>query len=206
MVNEFVEDILLPRLNALHSVDRSAGIVRIATQKTISHTDGVSETFKTFPIHCGETPEQCFTEGRYKMLVPDDTKENVAFFEQISFTIDSTDARNVKATFNLKFLYWANLAKMGVTSCTPTSSLIFGIMAALEARAANVGNDGVTVQSTVTNINTYDYKLAFGRYDFGNTERFSLYPFGFAAFDIVCVANFNPRCIPAFTVGTPINC
>ena len=70
-----VEPALRAKALALPFVERYGGIAHPMT-----HTFG-GDAIKTFPVSMALTGAQCFDQGKYANLVPDDRYKSVSYFE-----------------------------------------------------------------------------------------------------------------------------
>lgn len=117
-----IADILKFKLTDLDWIERFGGLVVSAAQaNTVQSADGafVNAGYQYWPVACDVNVEKCFEDKRkLKWFVPDSSLAAVAFFVDNGGTnflrlADVPNRGGLTYQFNLKFLCWLNLKRLG---------------------------------------------------------------------------------------------
>jgi hypothetical protein len=75
--------------------------------------------YESFPIACDVNAEDCWDNGRFKLLEPDSSKAAVAFFVDNGGSaltaIEGPKTAFMRISFDIKFLCWVNMQRLGGT-------------------------------------------------------------------------------------------
>lgn len=115
-----IADVLKAKLSNLPWLDRFGGLVSVATRPLLTTgADGVQVVtgYQAYPVACDVNQANCFETGTYKHFEPDSTKTAIAFFVDnggCAFqAVEGPKLANIILSFDLKFLCWLNLARLG---------------------------------------------------------------------------------------------
>lgn len=199
-----LEGSLSPKIEALPFIERYGGIAY-----PLTHNFG-GDTLKTFPVSQSLTAQQCFDQGKYVNLVPDDRYKSVAYLEGITSPaqIGFTDAKKgvAKITQNGKLVVWLNLQKLGITNPADIGLMALAAVDALQAVYA-VTYAGVHGRMEVTAANIrLDKNGAFGGYTYVDKQALFMWPYGFFAVEFTAVINLPRRCLNAIENMEPLQC
>lgn len=206
MIQEIVEEIVKPRLQALATIGTLGGLVNTVSRE--EPREGQSPVRLTYPVGCGVSGADCWVAGRYLALTPDNSKFSVAFAEVTSHSIQNGPSRNrFIATWRVRWYFWANLAKLGQTGCGIPFPLLEQWRNALAFEVSGTPYDGVLATGNVlAALTTDDPARVWGKWTFGQNSGLFMYPYAWACVDVDVSANYAPECIPAFEASSEIVC
>lgn len=193
---------------------RVAGIVIPVTKR---NRDG---QLVTFPVTFDVDGKQCWEEGRYFELLPNDLYRAVIYFEQLTgvrFTgyKDEKDQIMIYET-DLRLVCWMNLKKFGSVDLTLADRVALGVIKTLTATKGeterNAGRLAV-VDASYTNAvvevvpvqQARQEQTIFSRYTLPDVS-FLLYPFDYFAIDLRCYFHVGRECFTEVTAGVEIVC
>ncbi len=199
-----LEPSLSPKIQALPFIERWGGIAYPMTNNF------GTDTIKTFPVSQSLTAAQCFDQGKYANLVPDDRYKSVAYLEGITSPsqIAFTDAKKgvVRITQNAKLVVWLNLQKLGIDTTAEIGLLALAAVDALqEVYVIEYGGVRGRMDVTAANIRL-DRNGAFGGYTYVDKQALFMWPYGFFAVEFTAVINLPRRCLDPIENMTPIQC
>ena len=115
-----IATVLKSKLVNLPWIERFGGLVNVATRPIVAQgADGVSVVtgYQSCPVACDVNQANCWDNGLFKHFEPDSTKTAVAFFVDnggiVFKQVEGPKLANLIFTFDLKFLCWMNLPRMG---------------------------------------------------------------------------------------------
>lgn len=115
-----IATVLKDRLSNLPWLERFGGLVNMASRPIIAQgADGVQVVtgYQVAPVACDVNAANCWETGTYKYFEPDATKAAIAFFVDnggaVFREIQGPKLANIVLTFDLKFLCWLNLPRLG---------------------------------------------------------------------------------------------
>jgi hypothetical protein len=206
MIHEIIDAIVKPRLAALSTIGVLGGLVNTVTKE--EQREGQPPVRLSYPVGCGVSGVDCWRDGKYLALTPDSSKASVAFAEVISHFIGNTESdRRFLASWRTRWYFWANLAKMGQTSCGIPFPLLEQWRNALAFEVGGSPYDGVLSQGRVlAAMTTDDPARVWGKWTFGAQQGLFMYPYAWCAIDVDISANYAPECIPTFEASSEIVC
>ena len=206
MIQEIIDTIVKPRLADLSTIGILGGLVNTVTRE--DPREGQGPVRLSYPVGCGVSGTDCWANGRYLALTPDNSKASVAFAEVTSHSIQNTDSsRRFVALWRVRWYFWANLAHMGQTGCGIPFPLLEQWRNALSFEASGTPYDGVLARGNVlAALTTDDPSRVWGKWTFGQQQGLFMYPYAWCAIDVEISANYAPECIPAFEASSKIVC
>jgi len=215
--------ILNSKLSTLTWLERRGGVVVNAVRPAfVTGADGaqIRTGEEVYPVACGTSDEACWNGGKYKFFTPDSGVSAVSFFRDsggVSFQSALQDNARHRYAFELQFLCWLNLKKLGVTDCDFTAQVVPYVIAKLwgDHSATGVFDDGIEEdiyqQITVNRIRQLPKSPSvFQPYTFAaNGERrgLFLYPYDYFALAISGTFDININCLPTLTLpGAGLDC
>ena len=115
-----IADILKDRLSNLPWLERFGGLVTLAQRPRLTTVEGGAQVvtgYDVYPVACDVNAANCWENGIFKHFEPDASKAAIAFFVDnggaIFREIEGPKRANIIFTFDLKFLCWLNLARLG---------------------------------------------------------------------------------------------
>lgn len=199
--------ILKDRIKIKPYVGRIAGLTRTAVQMVqVDAGDGQNVTLseKRFPIACNVEGLQCWNQGKYQELAPNQNYQSLMYFEQLGASSYIANHRDTKTKTRLRLVCWFNLAKMGLTVCSTPESIIFELIEAVTTTGAT--GTGVNYQTNAVLFQrSPDIFLKYS-YDRYIIENMLLYPYDYFAIDIDVECTISKGCFSPFVPLTEITC
>lgn len=212
-MRELIIEALSPDIMALPFIERYGGLVQQITRAFEvgeDSTGGPVFEYKSFPVSCQLTNEECWELEKYKNLVPDDSYKSVSYFEADNRT--TTNASGTKLnewtyTTTIRFVCWLNLPALGINDCKGTGRFEVQVSKAVMGHK-EFSIDGVDGSLHIRNANLVEKSASriFGRYSYGDKEKVYFFPYDFFAIDFDISMRINANCIPALTLSDPIDC
>lgn len=158
MISE-VLNILSPKLIELCWVENYAGLTRLVNKK-------VKNGYQTFPIIC-DLDKDCWSNGIYKNLVPNDKYKSTVYWEQISsIKQEEFNKRLIRLSVDLRLVSWFNLNRLG-KHCSFSCEAYEDLLRVLLGRH---NGDGKNIGINISNLNLDDQDTTvnkvFGRYSY----------------------------------------
>ena len=206
MIYELIQDSILPKLQALNSIERLAGLTKTVNSE---YKNGEGMTIRqSFPIAAHVSHQDCFNGGMYSSLCPDSSKISVAFFREKSATKRPVEGarKYTSIPYQLQFCAWFNLVKLGISEPYVPFALTFDIINTVQGTYRSAPVLGVDTKIEYTAINQHTPRQVFGEYTFGQEDSLFMYPYCFLGIDFEAVVSFDPACLAPFTPSTPISC
>lgn len=199
-----VEPVLAPKIQALPFIERYGGIAHPMT-----HAFG-TDTLKTFPVSMSLTGAQCFEQGKYANLVPDDRYNSVSYLEGLTSPARVTfkDPKSHIATISqaCKLVVWLNMQRLGRTSQADVGLMALAAIAALQGNYA-ISYGGVNGRMEVDQATVrMDKNGAFGGYTYVDKQALFMWPFAFFAIEFNTVTQLPKACLNEIENLSPINC
>lgn len=206
MINDIIETVVKPRLEALSTIGVLGGLVNTVYRD--EEREGLPSVRLSYPVGCGVSSTDCWRDKRYLALTPDNSKVSVAFAECVSQFFPATDhPKRLAAAWRVKYYFWANLAEMGVSDCSIPFSILEEWRKALTFTGDGAPYSGVGLSSDVLSaISTEEASRVWGKWTFGQNQGLFMYPYAWCVFDLEVKANYHPDCIPAYTPTVAIKC
>lgn len=201
------------KVTDLSFIERYGGLVQTARQIQ-EVTDG-QFTEVAFPVSCNVNASQCWEDGKYQDLVPNDQYSSIAYFEdrngsQFNGTVkDRPKQSYMQFTHNVRFVCWLNLQKLGITECHAPKAVLQALKA-LYCKNENIEtSSGLKLSRFNMNVTSQlpkDANIIFDRYTYAHCQDALLYPFDYFAFNVQLSYNINPSCFEDWAINTPVNC
>ena len=206
MVQEFVKQAILPRVQLLAYFEKTAGIVTTAFRDVPGENGAAKQ--QVFPVSCDVT-EECWQSGAYKDLAPDDSKKSIGYFElggqRMSFNNPRRGRHGIVSI--VRFVAWFNLNRLGVSGCDLPTEIMVDLWKAFNVDGLiNSPYPGVSGSIKPVQVLAPDVRTIFGRYTYSDKSALFLAPYTFLAMDLEIALSFDEKCVPAFEPGAVINC
>lgn len=185
-----IDHLFSPDLIAFDFVDRYGGMVQTINIEVQNGTDKPPK--KRYPVSCDATAKDCFNNGLYQHLIPDDSKKSVVYWEEIQ-PMRQVGLTKAKDYYNrimrgtARFVFWANLNNLGSDLCKN------GLIDILLECEKLFTKKGKVLSGPFENSNFWvlpagevekDIRKVFGRYDYDDLVQYYLYPNDFFAIDV----------------------
>ena len=201
-------DSISSKITSLPFVERYGGVVQ-----TVRRIDVVDEGFiieKRFPVSCSVTNLQCWEQGRYKDLTPDDRYKSVFYFEEIEgFRIvgrQELRGQVIQYRGRVRLVGWLNLARLGVENdCNLSDRIAFQMIGVVTGASEMTGDIDAVVQFKPIGMVEKSPGI-FDRYTYEEENAYLLYPYDYFAVDFEVILGLKPDCITPFIPSTPIEC
>lgn len=134
-----IAHILKENIGTLPWIRRYGSLVVPVTKPKVLH-DAKSGDLKVgadqvYPLSCDANFERCWETGTYKHFEPSDDMESIAFFMDgggcVLKSVEGPKRQNYIFTFNLKFLCWMNVRKLGFEDCQVTALAVPNVITKL---------------------------------------------------------------------------
>jgi hypothetical protein len=213
-----IAEVLKYRLSNLPWIERFGGLVNQATRPVfVQGADGVQVVtgYQTYPVACDVNDAKCWENGVYKHFEPDSRKGSIAFFvDNGGVTLRSVEGPNaagLKFNFDLKFLCWMNLNRLGTTITDASMRVVPYIMAQFYGTHSASGIFDGGIEETifqaieVTGIRQLQKTPAmFQPFTFatdGERRALFLYPYDYFGLQITGTFIINKNCLPDLYAG-----
>lgn len=199
-----IEPVLAPKIQALPFIERYGGIAYPMT-----HSFG-TETLKTFPVSMALTEAQCFDQGKYANLVPDERYKSVSYLEGLNspaqITFKDPKSHIAIITQAAKLVVWLNMAKLGRTSQVDVGLMALAAVAALQGLYA-VSYGGANGRMDVDRASIrMDRNGSFGGYSYTDKIGLFMWPFAFFSIEFNTVTQLPKSCLTEIENLPAINC
>jgi len=194
-------------LTDLPFVERYGGVVTAVTRIDEVNEDMYLE--QRFPVSCSVTAIQCFEQGRYQDLVPNDQYKSIFYFEEVDgMRMTRPDKNgNLQMSGVVRLVGWLNLPKLGVeNTCNIADQVAFTCVDALwnsYTLSAPIAGAHCEIKPIGMRPKSADI---FSRYSYKNDSAHLLYPYDYFAFDFDVTLIMRAKCLDSFTPSTEIPC
>lgn len=213
MIRQLIQP-LEPSIKKLDFIHRYGGVARTASRKV--STDDMFSKFatETFPISSTLNERECWADGKYLQLCPDDRFYSVSFFEEVNgmqfdgYTTRKSNRRSFPVfSGKLRFVCWMNYQKLGLDETEYSSQFALSLIGAMNKRLINFkcGFDVIEAEYKVSQIEPQT-KNPFDKYSFQDIGQLLLYPFGYVSLILDVKAMVSPECFKGVELLTPIDC
>jgi len=202
-------------ITTLPYVSRYGGIVNTASRSVeIGTTEEGHPIYhkETFPVACGVSAVECWEDGRYADLIPNDNFNSIFYFEQIDGMRYEGVVQNKAKTFHkfserLRLVGWLNLSRFGIIDCTGADAISIGLIKALNAEWKDL-DDPMKIyrlESEVINIEPKHYN-PFEKYAYNEMSEMWMYPYDYVSMIIEVRAQIAEECMEDFEPGDSVDC
>lgn len=199
-----IEPSIGPKIQALPYIERYGGIAYPMT-----HNFG-SDSIKTFPVSMSLTASQCFEQGKYANLVPDDRYKSVAYLEGLSSPaqIGFRDAKKgvARISQSAKLVVWLNLQKLGVTDQATVGLMALAAVDAIQATYAIIYAGAHGRMEVMNATIRLDKNSAFGSYSYTDKQALFMWPYAFFAVEFQAVIELPRKCLEPIELMPAIPC
>lgn len=213
MISEILK-VIEPELNALPWIDQYGGVVKVVEQ--VVGVDEYEGKFKvaSFPVSCSVTQDDCWSNGQYRDLVPDDRYKSVSYFEhneKINFNNDKRFSRSRKilqGSTQLVFVAWLNLKKLGHNDCDISPFLIKDLNQIFNRKVSTFVSPKMKLFDLKLSFESLNPRSAnpFEKYDYEQVDRLLLYPYDYISLDVNVEFSIAESCLNSFVLGAEIDC
>lgn len=211
-----IATVLKSKLDNLPWLDRFGGLVSMATRPVLTQgADGVQVVtgYQVYPVACGVNAAACWENGVYKHFEPDATKGAIAFFVDNGGAImrgyEGPKNANLIFTFDLKFLCWLNLPRLGFdltdNQCEVSGKLAPYVMAQFWGQHSAFGKfeggveEGMFLDIEVNSISQFQKNPSvFQPFTFatdGDKRGLFIYPYDYFALRVGGTFRVNVKCL-----------
>jgi hypothetical protein len=215
MINEIVKPIG-EAIADLEFVARYGGIVNV-----VSRLDQIGETDEgvpivreqRYPVACGVTSLECWENGRYQDLIPNDNFASIVYFEQMDGMrfekIEEGNARQIFYTFSerLRLVAWMNLAKLGIEDCNGGSAISLALIKQLTRTYKDLSEPFDISRLVITPVAIEPkHQNPFSKYTYNELDAMWMYPYDYLSIIVEFKITVNKNCLPDFTPGESVAC
>lgn len=193
------------KITTLNFIERWGGLV-------IPFYDKFSEdnVERSYPISRHLSASECYEQGKYKNLVPNDQYKSVAYLEEVSngaIGYTSNKGNFYEADYTVRLVCWLNFKKLGLEDDQGTTRFELAIMNAIKRQTKFTVNgiQGTVYVRSVKSIER-DSRAIFGKWTYQKEDAFFFWPYGYFALDINCKLQINGGALPEITLGTEVTC
>lgn len=208
MIEQILEA-LRPNIEALPFIDKFGGLVRPASKVFGTDQNTGRPITKTFPIGCNVSAGDCWDQGKYLDLVPNDTKLSVSYFEAPNRLTVANYSHGKRSVANwggvVRFVCWLNGPLLGVNNCAFSGVPILNLTDAINGRSRGViiPEDSVYFQVESEEVKSPDL---FKPYSYDEQKQYLFYPFDYFALNISIKYSVPSGCALPFVINPPIEC
>lgn len=199
-----IADILKARIAELTWIERFGGLCVQAIRSDFKN-DGTGNMVKIgdqiYPVACDVNAEKCWEDGKYKYFMPDASLSAVAFFVDnggVDFvSTEGPKQARLRMKFNLKFLCWVNLAKLGQTDCNLSGVVAPYVIAKLHG--PQTGTDVLKAVNVTQIRQLIKLPSMFAPFTFekdGANKGLFLYPYNYFGLSISGTFDIEKNCLP----------
>ncbi len=211
MLNEIIKTIS-PRIQALPFVERYGGLVRTAQRVVNMGTpDEPRNVRQSFPVSCSVSHRDCWEQGRFTDLVPNDAHKSIFYFEEITpltFTGMSKDLgkRDVQVwEGRVRLIGWLNLPALGIDSCQASAGAVGSVIKAIGRGRSTSLPWNATIEFNAVQQQMKSEAL-FNRYSYSDKAYLFFWPYDCFGLDVQVKMYIQPKCLPDLEIGDPIPC
>lgn len=205
MIND-IGNILKNKLIGLPFVDRIAGIVQTAVDKTQDSDNKF--VIKRFPVSCDVTNKDCEDNtNRLSDLIPNDTKKSIFYFEDIGgVSFVNQIGANMNFVASVRLVAWLNIKKLGKTDCSITSLIVANVIREYNKQKTFNENPFTRIKIKVEKQVIKDANI-FAKYTYNqHNTQYLTYPFDYFALDLKVEFSINEKCMNDFNLGIEDEC
>ena len=212
-------DIIKPAITNLYWVDRYAGIARAITRErvVVSPDNEYQATIaESFPAGRDIDVKQCWENGLYLDLVPNDKYKSVVYWEDLTGLQEAGQYVRLSGgrsftgyQATLRMVCWLNVQKLGYDGYEKTTDLLQDAMKAINS----VDFKGITspvrirrLTMQVMDILPKDHNSIFSRYSYAGDASLFMHPFDFFALNVRTQVQLSSDCVPLLTQKFEIPC
>lgn len=211
MISEAIKAIETDLL-ALPWVSRYGSIIKVAS-RYVEGGEGEGEGYmESFPISCNVSGTDCWDNGKYLDLVPNDAHTSITYFEEVDGFQPVTEARRVKNVTMLKgqlrFVGWFNTLKLGLDVCDIQPYVIGDLYDLLNRKIHGYDSGVMKFVEIKLELDSIEPKTInpFEPYSYRENNGLLLHPYDFISVIVNVTLRFNPNCLPALTPNDEIPC
>lgn len=200
-----LEQALRTTVTDINFIERYGGIVQAVSRVRENGVD-------IFPVSRYVSVSDCFDNGRYRDLVPDDSYKSVAYWEQRgSSEITPIGPKGLlwRISQTMRLVCWLNLAKMGLTDYDAVDQLELYAIKAIHGQSGDVNTSlGYKFSYNVISFRTVprEAQAVFKPYSYQDQQQAYFWPNGFFAVDFTIRAELAAGCIVEPELGAEISC
>lgn len=207
MINQILQQIQ-SNFTDLQWVHKYANLTRTATRET------KEKTKESFPISCSVTNSDCWSLGKYKDLVPDNSFRSVAYWEQTSGIKQFTPQARTRASrdqmwfeADVRLIVWFNLAGLGKTDCDFSQEALTDLIKVTKNQKFTTDTyKNIEFIFTEQESKEATKKNVFDRYVYGSKDLLFSYPYDYASYKFRMRWSVSPDCIDLSSIDDPIDC
>jgi hypothetical protein len=214
-----IADVLKSKIAELEWIEKFGGMVDAAYKPVYAPLEGTNQQVKigdlVYPVDCISNCEDCWHKGVYYYFIPESKKAAVAFFTDSGGAglqqVDGPKQGWLRFRFEIRFLCWLNLERLGVEGCGFSGTAVPYIISKFFGRHTVTGLfDGGVLEDVFQGVEVTgiaqlpkDPRM-FEPFSFareGNDRGLFLYPYDY--FGLTITGNFivARHCLPALLEG-----
>ena len=218
MIIQYLIDTLLKTdIEALNFVERYGGVTKPVK---VAYVDAKgAKTIKKYPVGCGVSEADCYNEGIYQNLIPDDSKKSVLYWEILTPMVNTGDTPNIKTFNNKRFrgsarlVVWLNMKELGFQPISPQTQCdgnihTFPSLSNVLTRFGKITGgiyDGSNIKIQPQRIELKKDAI-FGQYTYSEGLNYYLYPYSYYGIDVTFEMDICLKSDHVFPINSPIQC
>lgn len=209
MISQILE-VIETDLLALPFIERYGGVIRVITRTGFNQETG--ESFEeSFPVSCNTDGADCFQNGQYLALTPDDSKKSVAYFEESGLNFDGyTSQRRDMFVFSgsVRFVLWLNTKLLGYNTCDMQPYVLGSLLDLFQVINKPFDASVLKFASINMAVESIEPKTPgpFIEYAYEDRQFLLMHPYDFISLDINLQAKVSKSCLDSFTLPQSIPC
>lgn len=205
-----IESAIRSKITGLNFIERYGGYAMPVTADFPSE-EGANT--KTFPVSCYLSNAECFEQGKYRNLVPNDAYKSVCYVEEggysnIEFSGPRRNSWNSVA--RIRVVCWLNYNKLGLDDCKSTDRFALAMMDAIMNGngfySFNTDSIKGSIHIQTARIVEKNPQIVFGKYSYYNMPHLFFWPYDFFAIDLSMNMMISGGCVPSLTLGSEVEC
>lgn len=187
--------------------DKVAGLTVLA-RKVFEDKEG--KVTKVFPVSCDVSIDDCWRNGKYKELTPDNKLKSVVYWDQTGSTGQAKDGKHnaklLKFETTLKLVMWFDLKALGKDNCGFCNEVYTDlILLACGDIKGNENVGGINILDLQMDSQE-DVRTYFNRYSYGDKDKLFFYPYEACTFTMKLQWMTRKDCLVPASCGVKIDC
>lgn len=158
-----------------------------------------------FPVTTSISEADCWNEGIYKMLVPDEKKKSLLYFEESKqFVYSKNKIEGETYTSEIKMVCWVNVPQLGLDHTTNKVDFVNSLRNIFGSKQVTSGGKvSLKLLSVDNEVATQSF---FNKYNYNNVNSILYYPFITITMNCEIKVMGNIGCVQELVTAEPIAC
>lgn len=216
---ESILDIIKPSITGMSWVDRYAGIAKTISREQIVTTpdnEYQATVTESFPAGCDIDVRNCWENGMYLDLVPNDKYRSVVYWEDLTGLQDAGQYIRLSGgrsfmgfQATLRMVCWLNAKKLGYEGCDNTPEFIQDAMKVINGIDLKQITSPIRIRRIslqVMDILPKDHNAIFSKYSYSGNSGLFIYPFDYFALNVRLQVQMSSDCAPVLCQKFEVPC